>query len=798
MLRDLTYAFRALRLAPGFTLLAALTLALGIGANTAIFSLTRAVLLQPFPFEQPDRLARITETRRGAFLNVSYPNFLDWRARSRAFESMAICLPLGGAVMTSDERAEVVPTGRTEGRLFSVLGVPIALGRTFAPDEEVKGAPRVAVISDSLWRRKFSADPAIVGRSITLDGQGVTVVGVLPASFQLYPIDAWFPLVPLLNANQRDRGNHPGFAAYGRLHPTASFETAQQELSAVAADLERQHPATNAQVGVTVRPLVDSLVGNARSTLILLSSAVALVLLVACANVANVLLARGLHRARETSVRAALGATRARLVRLFLVEGLLLAAAGSALGVLIAAWSVRAMRGIPGLGLPRMADATVDVTAIAFAAALSLCTVLLFAAVPAFQLSRTDLMQRLRHAGAAGGSRSSGRLRAVLLGAEVALSVLLLAGAAMMIRTIERIASVDVGFDAERLMSMGVIHSPDRYNEDAALVRFANRILEEIGAIPGVENTAVAFPLSIVGASWTPSIGVVGREYQRGEEPAPTTTAVTDTYFATMGIPLRRGRLFGRGAVSASLVPVVVSETFVNQILGGVAPIGLTLTSRIPQMARMEIIGVVGDTRRGTLLTTATPELYVPYDIVPVSDPTIVVRAASGDPLQLARAVDARVAAIDPGIPSVVPRRVADAIGSAYRDRRTLAMLLSIFAGVALVLTAVGITGVVSFMVARRTQEIGVRIALGASAGAVVGVVMRSVLLPVSLGLAAGGLSVIPASRLLRSFLHQIAPYDPVSLVAAAFALLCAAAIAAYLPARRATRIDPLLALRAE
>ncbi len=795
MLRDLLYAFRALRTAPGFTLLAALTLALGIGGNTAIFSLTRAVLLQPFPFDQPDRLARITETRRSAFLNVLYPDFLDWRERSRTFESMAICLPLGSAVMTGGERAEVLTTGRAEGALFGVLGVPLALGRTFAPDEEVKGAPRVAVISDSLWRRTFSADPSIVGQPITLDGQSVTVVGVLPESFELYRIDAWFPLVPLLNANQRDRGNHPGFAAYARLRSNTSFEAAQRELSAVAADLERQHPATNAQVGVTVRPLVEILVGNARSTLVLLSAAVALVLLVACANVANVLLARGLHRARETSVRAALGATRARLVRLFLIEGLLLAAGGSALGVLIAAWTVRAMRGIPGLGLPRLADAAVDVPAMAFAAALSLCTVLLFAAVPAIQLSRTDLMQRLRQAGPAGGARSTGRLRAVLLGAEVALSVLLLAGAAMMVRTIERIASVDVGFDAERLMSMGVIHAADRYKEPD-LIRFGNRVLEEIGAIPGVETAAVAFPLSIVGGSWTPSIGVVGREYKRGEEPAPTTTAVTDTYFATMGIPLKRGRLFDRGVAAGPLVPVVVSETFVDQVLGGGDPIGVTLTSRIPQMAKMEVIGVVGDTRRGTLLTNAVPELYVPYHIVPVSDPTIVVRASSGDPLQLARSVDARVAVIDPGIPAVVPRRVADAIGSAYRDRRTLAMLLSIFAGVALVLTAVGIAGVVSFMVARRTQEIGVRIALGANAGAVIGVVLRSVLLPVALGLAAGGLSVFPASRLLRSFLHQIAPYDPVSLAAAAAVLLCAAALAAYLPARRATRIDPLAALR--
>jgi putative ABC transport system permease protein len=792
MLRDLLYAFRALRTAPGVTFLASLTLALGIGANTAIFSLTRAVLLQPFPFEQPDRLARITETRRGAFLNVSYPNFLDWRERSRAFESMAICLPLGSAVMTGGERAEVITTGRTEGALFGVLGVPLALGRTFAPDEEVKGAPRVAVISDRLWRRKFSADPSIVGQPITLDGLSVTVVGVLPESFELYRIDAWFPLVPLLNANQRDRGNHPAFAAYARLRSNTSFEAAQQELSAVAADLERQHPTTNAQVGVTVRPFVEVLVGNARSTLVLLSSAVALVLLIACANVANVLLARGLHRARETSVRAALGATRARLVRLFLIEGLLLAVGGSALGVLIAAWTVRAMRGIPGLGLPRLADATVDVPAMAFAAALSLCTVLLFAAVPAIQLSRTDLMQRLRQTG---GARSTGRLRAVLLGAEVALSVLLLAGAAMMIRTIERIASVDVGFDAERLMSMGVIHAADRYKEPD-LIRFGNRVLEEIAAIPGVENAAVAFPLSIVGGSWAPSIGVVGREYKRGEEPAPTTTAVTDTYFATMGIPLKRGRLFDRGVAAGPLVPVVVSETFVDQVLGGGDPIGVTLTSRIPQMAKMEVIGVVGDTRRGTLLTNTVPELYVPYHIVPVSDPTIVVRAASGDPLQLARSVDARVASIDPGIPAVVPRRVADAIGSAYRDRRTLAMLLSIFAGVALVLTAVGIAGVVSFMVARRTQEIGVRIALGANAGAVIGVVLRSVLLPVALGLAAGGLSVIPASRLLRSFLHQIAPYDPVSVAAAAVALLWVAALAAYLPARRATRIDPLVALR--
>jgi putative ABC transport system permease protein len=796
MLADLVYALRSLRRAPAFAATAALTLALGIGANTAIFSVLYAVLLRPLPYHAPERLVRIDEGRPDRRLNVSYPNFLDWRARTRVFDDMGLCLPFGSVVSTGGGRAEVIPTASSEARLFRVLGVTPVLGREFAPDEEKPEGPAVALISYGFWQRRFGGAADAVGRSLTLDGRPTTIVGVLPAQFRLFAADVVFPLGARLRPMDADRGNHAGFFAYARLRDGVDVERAQREMSGIAAALQREHPATNTNMGAFVTPIAEFLLGSARPTLTLLSSAVAVLLVIACANVANVLLARGLHRARETAVRAALGAGRLRIVRLFLVEGFVIALLGSAGGLLVASWAVRVMQSTRGLRLPRAADIAIGAPSIAFAVALSAVTVLLFALAPSPQLSRVNLMGVLRQAGAgAGAGRSSGRLRTALVTAEVALSLTLVVGAGLMLRSIARLTAVEPGYDAERMFAVDIAQSGARYDQPAGIRQFGDRLLDEIRTIPGVSGAALAFS---PGPNWTPKVTPTDSPLPHGQEAAPFTSSVTPGYFAAMGIPLVAGRRFDERDAAGAPTVAIVSESFVREVLGGGDPVGRRVTAiGIPEMASMPIVGVVRDTRRLGLARGAEPELYVPYAQMTVSYPTLLVRVTSGDPLAVSRAVDGRVAAIDAGVPTVQPRRLADDLGRSITNHRTITVLLQCFAALALSLTALGIAGVVSYVVAQRTSEIGVRIALGADASSIQGLIVRSAMLPVAAGLAIGGVATLPFTRLIRAFLYDVAPADPLALAGGAATLTLAALAAAWIPARRATRIDPLDALRA-
>lgn len=796
MLSDFFCALRALRRAPGFTATAALTLALGIGANTAIFSVIHAVLLRPLAFAEPDRLVRIDEGLPDRRLNVSYPNFLDWRARSHAFEDMAICLPFGSAVATGDVRAEVLSTARAEARLFSVVGVGPRTGRAFLPEEELPGAPPVALISHGLWQRRFGGAADVVGQSLTLDDQPTTIVGVLPPEFRLLAADVVFPLGPRLRKIDSDRGSHGGFFAYARLHDGMDLRDAQREMSAIAAALEREYPATNTQVGVFVTPLAEFLLGSAQPTLMLLAAAVGILLLIACANVANVLLARGLHRERETAVRSALGASRSRIVRLFLVEGFVIALAGSAVGVLVASWGVRVVRLTRGLSLPRAADIAIDLQSIVFAVLLASLTVLLFAVAPALQLSRSSLLSALRQPGAGAESgRSSGRLRSFLIVAEVAFSLVLVVGAGLMLRTIAELTATEVGYDADRIVAIDIAQSGPRYEDPAVLVTFADRLLEEVQALRGAAGAALVFA---PGPLWTPRINRLRAPFPAGEEASPFSSAVTPGYFAAMGIPLKRGRGFGPIDRAGAPVAAIVNETFVREVLGGSEPIGQRLTaSGIPEMAVMEIVGVVGNTKRLGLAGGVRPELYVSYAQMPVSYPTLFVRVERGDPLALARALDERVAGIDPGVPTLRARRLSDELSASITNRRTIGILLGAFAALALGLTAVGVGGVVSYVVARRTQEIGLRMALGANPSNVRRLVVGGAMTPVLIGLLLGGCITWPFTRLIQAFLYHVAPSDPWSIGVGVVTMSAVALVAAYVPARRTSRIDPLAALRA-
>jgi putative ABC transport system permease protein len=799
MMADLRYAVRTLAATPGFAAAAVVTLALGIGANTAIFTALYGVLLRPLPYPQADRLVRISEGRPGVGLNVSYPNFVDWRERNRVFDRMAIYLAIGSATIAGEDGpAEVHPYGDAEPALFEVLGVRAASGRLITAPDQQPDAPAVAVISDRLWRQRFGEDRSIIGRAVRIDDYPATIVGVLPPEPPFQDVDIWLPLRPgLLSPMQLDRANHPGFQVIARLRDGVDLSTARREMSAIAASLERQYPVSNRQMGVVLTPLLDAMTGGARATLRALYAAVSVLLLIACANVANLLLARGVRRERETSIRAALGAGRARLVRLFMFEGLVLGLAGGAAGLLLAAWGVRLLRRVPGFTLPRATDITIDPHVLGFAVLLALATAVLFSLAPALQLSRVDFMQTLRLSSATAetSSRQTARIRSALVAAEVALAVVLLAGAALMQRTLSFLTAVDPGFEPARLIAVHTI-PPSRYDSPDAVAGLAGTLLDRLPGGP-ITRVAVSWPFDYFGPSWAPDINIPAHPFEPGREPPALTSAVTPGYFETMGIPFLRGRNFGASERPGAQVAVIVSRTFAARFFPGEDAIGQRVNAlRIPQMQNMPIIGVVGDTRRGGMLKGYSPEMYVAYAQFPQAGATLVVRAASGDPLAVSAEVKARLAKIDPQIALTSLRRLTDVLAATYGDRRALAWLLAAFGALALGLTVIGIGGVVAFTVAQRTPEIGIRIALGAASSGVRRLIVSAALRPVVAGAAVGLAALVPLSRLLRQYVVGVSALDPASIAGACLLLAVSGFAAAYVPARRASSVDPLIALR--
>jgi putative ABC transport system permease protein len=792
MLNDLRYAFRTLARTPGFTAMAVLTMALGIGVNTALFTIVHAVLLKPLPYRDPERLVRFLEGRPDVRVNISYPNFLDWRTRSRSFEDLAIFNPASRTIVSGDGTSEVVRSATTEARLFTMLGVDPIVGRSFTPEEEASAQPSAVIISYRLWQRRFAQSPSVLEQSIG----GLPIVGVLPPECRVESVDVWFPLAPTIGPMQRDRGNHPGFFAYGKLKAGVALSDAQREMSSIAADLERQYPATNHRMGVIVRPLLDSVVGTARPMLQLLTASVTFLLLIGCANLANALLARGLRRQRETAVRAALGAGRVRLARLFLAEGLAMSACGCGIAVLLAAWLVRAARALPAFVLPRGETVAIDPQVLAYAIGLSIVTGLLCGLAPAWQLSRVDLLSSLRLTGSVGGSVRA-QLRGGLIALEVALSLMLSVGAGLMIRTLGELAAVNPGYRADGLLSVNLQQSRDVYSTPERSLAFTEQLLARLQGSPGVASVAAAWPLDLVNFGWTPYVRVHDKPVPAGQEPPVRTASVTPSFFSTLAIPIVGGRIFDDHDRSGSPIVIVVNQTFVQRLLPPGDPIGRRISPvGIPQLAGAEIVGVVGDTLRAGLAGDAGPEMYCAYAQFPEAGATIVVRAARGDPLQLTRLVEARVADIDRDVATYRPVRIADALADTVGDRRLLSMLLSSFAALALVLTVVGIAAVTSCIVAQRTWEIGVRMALGANATSIVRTVVTSVLAPVLAGSAVGTLATVPLTRVIARYLFHVAPVDPIAIGGAAFVLVATAFAAAYVPARRATRIDPLMALR--
>ena len=798
--QDVRYAARQLRRSPAFALVAVLTLALGIGATTAIFSVVHGVLLRPLPYRAPERLVRIFSFSDHGRGSVSPLDFADWRDQARSFEGIAAISDVTLTLTARGAEPERLDGASVSANLFSVLGVRPTVGRAFAPGEDAPGAARVAVLSEELWRRRFGADPAVPGRTVLLDGESYTVVGVLPRGTG-YPADAdvWTPID--LSREAQSRGARY-LRVVGRLAPAVSLQQADADLAAVAKRLEQQDPSHNAGYGVSLVGLHESIVGDVRTPLLVLLGAVGLVLLVACVNVANLLLVRAVEREGEIAVRTALGAGRGRILRQLVTEGVLVSLLGGSLGAVLAAWGTRLFVAAAPEGIPRLREVGVDITALALTTAVVALTGVVFGLVPAVHAAAPDLGRTLRVGGRGLTTRAGGhRVRGALVTSEMALAVMLLVGAGLLLRSFARLRDVNPGFRPAGVLTLTVTLPPGTYAKDAHLQAFTAALVARLAAIPGVRSAAAVTSLPLTGTHFGLSFTVDGRPApDPADEPSAQIRTATPDYFATMGIPLRRGRQFTPRDRDGAPQVVVVNEELVRRYFPGEDPIGKRVQlgwTRDSVRMGGEIVGVVGDIKQFDLAGAPVPEIYTPYDQFPLEYVAAVVRTTA-DPALIAGPARAQVRALDPDLPVYRLMPMERVVAESVAQPRFYALLLGSFAGVALALAAIGIYGVVAYAVGRRTREMGLRMALGARPADVLALVVRQGLRAAIVGLAVGLVAAAAASRLLRSLLYELTPMDPATFAAAALALTAVAALACYVPARRAARTDPMVAMRSE
>jgi putative ABC transport system permease protein len=816
LLQDIRYAARRLLRSPGFTLVAVLTLALGIGANSAIFTVVHGVLLRSLPFAEPDQLVAFGTVKHGEVPragSLSPPDFMSLREQamqerpgSPAVLTDAAAISYGGATLTGTGEPLRIDAAWVSASFFELFGAAPVLGRTFSAEENEPGNSAVAVLSHGFWQQQFGGDPGILGQTITMSGVARTVIGVAPPGFG-FPENRtlWAPLpYGETFSSETDVNRRAQYlSVVGRLRPGVSVEQARAEVRAIAARLEQDFPKTNTNITLAMLPLHEVMVGAVRTPLLILLGAVGFVLLIACANVANLLLARAAARQGEMAVRAALGAERSRLVGQLLTESLLLGLLGGALGLLLAYGGTQLLTTLQPEGIPRLDGITVDLTVVLFTIGIAAATGVLFGLVPALQATRTDLTSALATSGrGALGGRAGQRTRSLLVVSEMALAVMLLVGAGLLMRSFVHLQQVDPGFRPEQALALD-LELPDRsYPEEAQRIAFFNTLLERIEALPGVSTAGAVNLLPMGEDRFVISFAVRGRPpAPQGEGEALEVRIATPDYFRTMGIPLRQGRAFTEADRADAPQVVLINETTAQRHFAGEDPIGkyiqLGWRQSEERFAGGEVVGIVADVRQLGPGEDFLPELYLPYAQAPESEMSIVVRAA-GDPLALAGAIRAEVRALDPNLPVTALRTLDQVLSSAVAQPRFYVLLLGIFAAVALVLAAIGIFGVMSYAVVQRTREIGIRIALGAAPGAVLQMVIRRALL-----LAAGGVVVglggsLVVTRVLESLLYGVSTTDPATFLTVAALLTTVAMLAAYLPARRATRVDPMIALRSE
>ena len=802
--QDLRYSGRMLRKHPGFTLIAVLTLSLGIGANTAIFSIVNAVLLRPFPYESPEQLVIPGESnnRTRGNTSLSYPNFADWKDDRKVFAS--------ASAVRSNENYNLTGAGEPErlmGRLvsagfLSTLGVEPLLGRDFVADDDRPGATPTVILSYGVWSRRFGNDPNIIGKQITLNNLSYSVVGVTSQSFQ-YDLDADVTIPIGLSAERfKARGADPGISAVARLKPGVSLEQAETELNLIYARLEQQYPDSNTGRRCYLTPLHESFVGDVRQPLLILLGAVGLVLLIACANVANLLLVRSALRQREMSVRVALGASGWRITRQLLTESVVLAAIGGILGVLLAQWGTSFIVYQLPDGIPRLREAYVDLRVLGFTLAVSLLTAFLFGLAPALQASRLNLTEALKE-GDRGSSGGRQRLRSVLVVAEVALTLTLLVGAALLIQSFRRVLQVDPGFNSENLLTMQVsVNNPD----GRQVSNFFQQVQENVRQLPGVKSVAVSNGLPL-GVANNPIFIIVGRPLpEKGKAPGATRYTVSHDYFQTMGIDLLRGRVFNAQDTPESPAVVIIDEALAQQHFPNEDPIGQRLAQSTSGTPSLEIVGVVRHVEHNNLEEQAThrPQFYlsfnqIPVDRLPGSTRRInLLTRTDVDPTSLAPAVRGVISALNKDQAVFNVRTMDQIVSQSVAPRRFSMMMLTIFAVVALALASIGIYGMISYAVAQRTREIGLRMTLGAQRGnvlrLVIGQGMRLVLVGVVLGLVAA----FALTRTMSTLLFGVSATDPLTFVSISLLLAAVALFACWMPARRATKVNPIVALRYE
>ena len=805
--QDVRYALRSLAKAPGFTAVVLLTLALGIGANTAIFSVVNGVLLRPLPYYQPERIAVVRETYgQGQRGTVSGPNYIDWRARGRSFEQLA-GYRVRMLTVVGEGEPEEVTAAFVSFNFFTMLGLPPVLGRGFAPGED-EGAGSVAVLGDGFWRTHFAADPNVVGRTLTLSGKPYTVVGVAPEGLNFPGQSQVYVPLELGVGRTAERTSH-SIDVLGRLKPGVTLEAAQAEFTTLTRDLEREYPEANAGRGAALIPLTSDTLGAVRPALLLLAGAVTFVLLIACANVANLFLARAASRQREIAVRAAIGASRWRLARGVLVEAVLLAFAGGVLGLLLASWGVDLLLALRPRGIPRLQEIAIDGTALAFTLVVSLLVGIGFGLFPALTLSRHDPADSIRGEGrGTSEGRRRVRFRSALVIAQVSLALVLLVGAALLVVTVRRLTLIEPGFDPEHAVVFSLPISATKYPDQTAHTAYVQRIIGELRAVPDVQAVGTVFFVPLANGDVNGDFNFEGQPpAPAGQEAYAGYRIVSGDYFAALGIPLRHGRLLAPEDRDGTPLVAVVNEAFVRRFVPAGSPLGkrITFGDGTEDAAYREIVGVVADVRHQGLTLDPAPEIYVPYTQVPpdlwsvfASIPLSVVVRSTAPVESVAPALRAAVRQADPEQVVSQLRPAGELISDAIARQRFSMLLLLAFGGLALTLAAVGVYGVLAYTVSQRTRELGIRLALGARAAAVRGLVLRQGLAMAFGGIVIGLVCAVALGRLLAGILYGVSSADPLVLGAVALLLGTASVFACLVPAIRATRVNPMDALRSE
>ena len=813
--QDLQYGLRMLLKHPGVTAIAVLTLALGIGANTAIFSVVNAVLLNPLPYKEPDRLVSLWENvpTHGRW-RASPANFFDWKKQNTVFEDVA-AFGQTSLTLTGDGEPEQLVGTRVSSGYFPVVGAEPMLGRAFAPEEYEVGKGRVVVLGHALWQRRYAGDRNIVNRTITLDGSSHTVVGVMPPG--IYPVSPlttgrivfdeqqqnfWLPMS--FTANWAAARSAHVLGVVARLKPGISIEQAASEMNTIGARLEKEH-AENRGEGIIVSPFMNEVVGDVRPALLTLLAAVGLVLLIACANVAGLLLAQHAGRSKEIAIRAALGAGRMRLVRQFFIEGLLLSLFGTVAGLAIAALGSKALLQFVPAGVPRLAQVSLDWRVLAFTMLISLGTCLIFGLVPAWHASKPDLQSALEQSGRSSGP-GAGRLRfrQALVVFQVSIAVMLVIGAGLLIKSFWLLQKVDPGFQAESVLSAGLTLTISRYSEPEQINNFHKQLLERLSATPGVKSATIAYDHPLT-SNWLDSFEIEGRAAAAEKRSQSANfIPIGPEYFDTVGLALAAGRKFTPTDDQDHSGVVIVNESFVKHYFPGENALGQRLKLGPPgriwrnkKLTSFEIVGIVRDVKLAGLNAPSEPAYYVPASQAPLEDMTILVRTTT-DPLSLVGAVRQAVWSIDPNQPISNVSTLEKVVDESIAQSRLNMLLMGLFGGLAMLLSAVGIYGLLSQAVTQRTQELGIRIALGAQVGDVLKLVIKQGMMLALAGEVIGLIGALALTRLIRGLLFGVTPNDVMTFVAVVGVLTIVALLACYIPARRATKVDPLIALRYE